>query len=781
MIQTRILSLNEIIQFEKSCADRIADTISKLRVDNEKLQLKGSVLHFYSYVEGHEYHSQKDLAKIWMPGSAGFEHPVPLLLYPHHTQAILNSVNQFSDQAKHTKSFLQQATSILSNTSRLIEWALLNDNYQLQSISKNDIKQLCKKLKNGGMPNLLQLPHRLDNFWDTIKNDLNKIKVLVNLDGFDNSALGLRTQMIQKMIGTNCTPQMMPNTFYKSIAKRLNPTGVKTDNGFTEKGIKELQQPSAGRLNALFCDWNMLARQEAEDRISFLPFKNPNQLSRKLGKPVGRTPTIHAEHVTKLLGEAHLWIYKAAPLIIKEVRDLTNLKYSKSTQTKARCSKKYICEKLYTKQMTSSKALNELEKIIGLKISRKSPNSKIGINDNIWNLSECISALMTACYLILQIYNARRQAEIQDPIIGISKREHFRCVNEQYDWYQACFYNEKQGNRYWYTINKGSTKALQTLFELSDAWENTEYLGLFNVPSFVLDDQYNIRPWKYSYSRNSDSKITGHKFNKKVLGDDDHLVNGSHIFRRIYAVIYHYQYEFSELLALCHQLGHVDPEVTEVYVTDPDARDIHEQLQNKVKATHKDITSSAILIKEENKALDKIIKEVDIEKTAADILTLLMGSESMAGRYPAFLKKMFKILRKSVKFNQKIQQKYQSTFSELNPSLQSEEMAKVIFGRGHRCNPKPHNTCHRNSETKASHKAPCDPVQCKSCPYQEIKKIHLKIMKSDLVQLQEISANRYDYLPLERIQASEEANNLSHIITQHERTMKRSQSLFTDN
>ena len=99
---------------------------------------------------------------------------------------------------------------------------------------------------------------------------------------------------------------------------------------------------------------------------------------------------------------------------------------------------------------------------------------------------EIITLLMTSCYVILQTYNARRQAEIQHPLIGITE-EFFRCKDKKFNWYQACFYNEKNGERRWYTTNNGSTKAIKCLIKLKQAWGAVDVDGLFNVPSFRIE------------------------------------------------------------------------------------------------------------------------------------------------------------------------------------------------------------------------------------------------------------------------------------------------------
>ena len=383
---------------------------------------------------------------------------------------------------------------------------------------------------------------------------------------------------------------------------------------------------------------------------------------------------------------------------------------------------------------------------------------------------------MTACYIVLQTYNARRQAEIQSPLIGITE-EHFRCANKRLNWYQANFYNEKNVKRRWYTLNNGSTKAIQCLIALKRAWQPNDVEGLFNVPNFRLNKDASFGFYKYHFNKGQGSKITGNAFLQLMLGDQPD--SKSHPFRRIYAVIYHYQYKNADLLALCHQLGHIDPDHTMVYVTEPEARDVHEQLHHKVKFNKDEAAESTIAIKEENQALDKVIDEIGLQATANDIVTLFMGSEEMAGKYPAYLKKVYRVLQRSVKFNNICNERFEKDFDDLSVDEKSELMAEVLESRGHKHRPKPHATCHRQQGHANVGEAPCDPIKCSGCPFQEIKRTQLTIMKEDLSVLITKQSD-FSLLPIERLRAKNDVSNLSILIEHHERTMQRSKTLFAD-
>ena len=121
--------------------------------------------------------------------------------------------------------------------------------------------------------------------------------------------------------------------------------------------------------------------------------------------------------------------------------------------------------------------------------------------------------------------------------------------------------------------------------------------------------------------------------------------------------------------------------------------------------------------------------------------------------------------------------KYGKGFSELPDEEKSNEMAQVLDARGHKHKPKPHATCHKKEGEAKKHKAPCEPSVCKGCAYQEVKRTQLDIMKEDLIALKAVQAD-YLTLPVERMRAKEQSANLEILIESHERTMKRSKSIF---
>jgi hypothetical protein len=154
-----------------------------------------------------------------------------------------------------------------------------------------------------------------------------------------------------------------------------------------------------------------------------------------------------------------------------------------------------------------------------------------------------------------------------------------------------------------------------------------------------------------------------------------------------------------------------------------------------------------------------------------------MGTEKMAGKYTAYLKKVYRVLQNSIRFNSYTSDAYGKEFVDLTPEEKSGEMAKVLDARGHKHRPKPHASCHRKSGEAKKHKEPCEPTKCSGCPYQEVKKVQLDIMKDDLAELKTKQSNLL-ILPIERIRDKEQITNLTILIEGYERSMRKNESLF---
>lgn len=778
-VQYQFLEAHQPRKIVKDHEDLLIENARQLVVTDEKLALEGTFLKFWSVIkdakvnESVKLEGSVDLRDIWIPGAAGWQHPVPILLLPDYAKALVEIVDIYANNAKHSPSFVKTGfKSQLTVAAQFIEYMCLHGHLRLRSVPNKQIAEMLGSLRQGGIPTTLQLHTRINTFIDQlIKTDELEPFLIRTGNKPDAEVSSLRVALIAQHIGSVSLENQVPSSVYKKVTDYLETTGGKVSKLFASKGAPSPTQPSAKSLNNWFGNWNRFAKLDSEDQLQFIPFPDPYKLANEHGKSPDRTKNLDLEEVIALLGSSHKWIFEYAPSVISIVKEITSLKVRLLNEGfKART----LTEIRFPKYLDQSKKIKDLEIQSGIDIHKSSLT--FSTSDK-FTLTEMCTLLMTACYVVLQTYNARRQSEIQSPLTGITE-EHFRSVDERHNWYQANFYNAKNGKRQWYTLNNGSTQAIKCLIALKEAWMADKNVGgLFNVPNFCLNEDGSFGHYKYHFNKDKTAKITGNAFLKLVLGEEADIQ--SHPFRRIYAVIYHYQYKNADLLALCYQLGHIDPAHTMVYVTEPVAREVHEQLHHKVKFTKDEEAESTIAIKEENKALDKVIEEVGVEATAKDIATLLMGTEEMAGKYPAYLKKVYRILQRSVKFNNLTIENFGKDFNELSVAEKSESMAKVLENRGHKHKAKAHATCHRSDRESELNEAPCEPIKCSGCPYQEVKRSQLNIMKEDLIILRAKQSD-FSLLPIERLRAKNDISNLSLLIERYERTMERSKTLFSD-
>lgn len=778
-VQYNFLRVNQPEKVVKEYKDLLLENAKHLIVTDEKLALEGTVLKYWSVINGAKssesvkQESMLDLRDIWIPGAAGWQHPVPMLMLPDYAKAIVEITDIYANNAKHTPTFVKTGLkSQFTIAAQFVEYMCLHGYLSLQSIPQKQIDVMLDALRKGGIPAILQLHSRVNTFIDQlIETDELETFLIKAGDKPDSPVTSLRVTLLARHIGSVSLENQIPTSVYEKVANHLVTKGVHVSKHFASKGAPLPSQPAAKSLNNWFVSWNRFAKLDSNDQLKFIPFPSPHTLANKHGKTPDRTNNLELEEVISLLGSSHKWIFEYSKIVIKIVKEITSLKAQLLNDD---LRHRTLTEIRFPEYLSKSLKINKLEKAIGIEIHKSSLTNS---TSDKFSLTEICTLMISACYVILQTYNARRQAEIQSPLTGITE-EHFRCVDRKHNWYQANFYNGKNGKRQWYTLNHGSVKAIQCLIAFKEAWDaDNSAEGLFNVPSFTLNEEGRFNHYKYHFNKGKDSKITGNAFLKLILGK---LPNTeSHPFRRIYALIYHYQYKNADLLALCYQLGHIDPAHTMVYVTEPKAREVHEQLHHKVKLTKDELAESTIAIQEENKALDKVIEEVGVEVTAKDISALLMGSEEMAGKYPAYLKKVYKILQRSVTFNNLTNEKFGKDFKDLTVAEKSESIAKVLESRGHKHSPKAHGTCHKSDRELELSNSPCEPIKCSGCPYQEVKSTQLNVLKEDLVILKAKQSD-FSLLPIERLRAKNDVSNLSFLIQHHERSMERSKTLFSD-
>jgi hypothetical protein len=168
--------------------------------------------------------------------------------------------------------------------------------------------------------------------------------------------------------------------------------------------------------------------------------------------------------------------------------------------------------------------------------------------------------LPTACLVVLYAFSARRQHEIESLVAG-SCRTGVR--GPEIDFYVGKTYQEEHP----FPATKLMHKAVGILERLSAPVRSVDDNRILQFPSFKTPNESN------------ELSLTSyiHEFCEHIeipnLEDDIRSWEFSeHQFRRLFALMYFYRYEDSDLSTLSWHLRHTDWEMTVKYVTDPKMR-----------------------------------------------------------------------------------------------------------------------------------------------------------------------------------------------------------------
>ena len=145
----KFLDVSTIEEVSDSFIGKVTENAKELEliISDEKLEIEGTTLKFHSIVESTRKEGAIDLANVWLPGAPGWEHPVPLLLYPNLSKAVIEVVDKYACNASHTPTFAKTGLPSQFNVAtQFVEWACLNGHFQLQEISKNQLVEFNKKI-----------------------------------------------------------------------------------------------------------------------------------------------------------------------------------------------------------------------------------------------------------------------------------------------------------------------------------------------------------------------------------------------------------------------------------------------------------------------------------------------------------------------------------------------------------------------------------------------------------------------------------------------------------
>lgn len=463
--------------------------------------------------------------------------------------------------------------------------------------------------------------------------------------------------------------------------------------------------------------------------LQFLPFPHPTKLASKLAGDSGRrTKSLTPDVVAKLLTNAHWWLYKVGPILKSAYDELLEKKETLPISSEPR------------KHLSKLGRIQELGRLTGFQITSYSGSrNRATRSANEISLSSLTSCVYCAAFISIALLNARRKDEIQHSRIGIRSKS-YQVMDEKLKLFCCEFYIEKTKQEHvTFYVGEWTKDAISLLSELSEIARildgdlnsqdipNHKGYPIFRIPAVSRSLIHSMQWFDFGIRRFRDP------FLSHTFGNASEIHISAHMFRRAYALLFHYRYENSTLQALSQQLGHLDLEMTSVYVTDTAST-----IAAETGATlYTPITTKQLkTVEMERYAISEELGKVGFEKLVEFVEYVLQGKNASSGGYGRFVQRFHKALRGQIHYD------------ALDLTAKARVLSESLRRKGHTPLPMPHGTCMAGETTsrlrghcysdvrKDLVRASAGPAVCANCPYHLVTLQHLNNLKNELQQLE---------------------------------------------
>jgi hypothetical protein len=360
------------------------------------------------------------------------------------------------------------------------------------------------------------------------------------------------------------------------------------------------------------------------------------------------------------------------------------------------------------------------------------------------SLVRVVNSLASGCFILIAFLNARRKDELEHRKIGLH-RHALRLVDEKLGLYECEFYIEKTYKDYLTYYVGGTTQlAIQALEKLSDLARDFDRIRglapqvesldrreekLFQLPRIVGKRDKGGGQW---YAFVTSSRGAARDLIERALGKGSTLVIAPHMFRRAYALLFHYRYEHATLQALAQQLGHLDLGSALTYVTDsPDG-----PLQTATAASYarRPATPDEARTRESQEIQEEInaVGQERVHELAREVVD---GTFKSSGGFVRLMRRFHQNISRSVEYQ------------VMSGVDKAKTLADAFVHQGHAFKPMRHANCvaspaRRGAAAKCFSKRLGRPAHenanaptCSSCAYSHFVQNHLTMWKQDADEL----------------------------------------------
>lgn len=449
----------------------------------------------------------------------------------------------------------------------LVQWMILNGITRFSNLCRDDFDAYVESV-TFGPDQLLKYKTRLEEHYGRLKTAGGHVPVLkskwnsVRLDTYQL----LSDAGIDPLIGIH--DQFVRFELLK-IAKAKGCYLLPRQAATLSAGPPELERRSERQVAFGLLPWFYLwlMRRDFDDQINFDPFENVSikELTAALCKEGGRTKTPPIRQVMELINFSLRWVLLYAPVLL-ELRDqyykLSNSGLSGKPKT-ARMS-----------EIITQTAIPEGPACPSpLSASSKSQQSgRLSFGTAVQAFIPC------ACLVVIAAFTGRRHDEVLS--IRAAGPDNDDCISEDESGLWIETYIEKSVQDWVRTPCNDVVKAAVEILRIwsEPARRRTESVNLFQYESLISHKVAALRTQRVLGQFLEFLPIT-------PMPDGCRWPFTLHQLRRFFAILYFWHYQYGELASLSYHFRHLDPRVTQLYVTEPDSGKIFRQVSKEFTTT----------------------------------------------------------------------------------------------------------------------------------------------------------------------------------------------------
>jgi len=445
-------------------------------------------------------------------------------------------------------------------TRNLINWALWmigNSIYRFADLTEDDFEAYVEAARFGpGF--LLGFAPRLAKFVDELKASGTE------LPSVKRDRVALRTLNAVKLLeaaGIDPRKGRVDDATTYKLAEISANEGFSLTVSQIERLEKELPSPrllsDIGITRAIqtWAQQWLLRNELPGDHIRFNPFEDYSvrQLANEKCAKGGRTKTAPVQQTMELINSSIYWVLDYASILL-DLRDhfltlaVTGMNPRKRRQMLAKIKQTHIPEGMGRPFPLNANSLKH-----------KTDGLELGVAVNRY--------LPTACAVVICAFTGRRHEEVLSArAVGPKNAS---CITQDEEGFWLELFIEKTCQDWVKTpCNELVVAAIRVLERWSEpARSATERSNLFQLRRLTSKPVFRFYLGDSLKEFVSFLKLT-------PMSDGSEWIFTPHQFRRFFAIMYYWRYQYRNLGALSYQLRHLDPAMTQVYVTERETGEI---------------------------------------------------------------------------------------------------------------------------------------------------------------------------------------------------------------